>query len=113
MVYNSLMMNTDTAQTPEIMTPEQAAEYLQLSRETIYRYIRQGKLSASRLGRSYRISKHDLDTLLWENRTEHDIPLRRYTREEIDAFIRDDQMDEETARIAEEFLASHDMLAQS
>jgi len=43
----------DQTSFPEIMTPEQAAEYLQVSRETVYRYIRQGKLAASRLGRSY------------------------------------------------------------
>ena len=46
------------------MTPEQAAEYLQVSRETVYRYIRQGKLVASRLGRSYRVPKRNLDLLL-------------------------------------------------
>ena len=28
----------------EIMTPEQVAEYLQLNKETVYRYIREGKL---------------------------------------------------------------------
>ncbi|KKK66328.1 hypothetical protein LCGC14_2965220, partial [marine sediment metagenome] len=41
-------------QTREVLTPEQAAEYLQVNRETIYRYIRQGKLAASKLGRTYR-----------------------------------------------------------
>ncbi len=43
--------------TSEILTPDQAATYLQLNRETIYRYIRQGKIVASQLGRSYRIPK--------------------------------------------------------
>lgn len=41
----------------DVLTPEQAAEYLQVNRETIYRYIRQGKLVASRFGRAYRIPK--------------------------------------------------------
>jgi excisionase family DNA binding protein len=41
----------------EIMTPPQVAEYLQLTPETVYRYIREGKLVASRLGRQYRVPK--------------------------------------------------------
>ena len=41
----------------EVMTPEQAADYLQVNRETVYRYIREGKLVASRLGRAYRLPK--------------------------------------------------------
>ena len=39
----------------EIMTPEQVADYLQLNKDTVYRYIREGKIAASRLGRSYRV----------------------------------------------------------
>ena len=48
----------------KIMTPEQVADYLQLNKETIYRYIREGKLMASRLGRNYRISKDNVDLFL-------------------------------------------------
>ncbi|MCL0076848.1 excisionase family DNA-binding protein [Dehalococcoidia bacterium] len=48
----------------EIMTPEQVADYLQLSKDTIYRYIREGKLTASRLGRDYRIPKENIDLFL-------------------------------------------------
>jgi excisionase family DNA binding protein len=97
---------------PEIMTPEQAAEYLQVSRETVYRYIRQGRLVASRLGRSYRVSKRNLDLLLWENRTA-EIPLRQYTREEVETFLRDDALDAKAAQIAQRFLASNDLTAHS
>lgn len=97
---------------PEIMTPEQAAEYLQISRETIYRYIRQGKLVASRLGRSYRIPKRNLDLLLWESRTQEDLSLRRYSQNEVNAFLQADQLDEEAARIARAFLA-RDMIAHT
>src|SRR5947209_19720779 len=93
---------------PEIMTPEQAAEYLQVSRETVYRYIRQGKLAATRLGRAYRVPKRNLDLLLWENRTEQ-VPLRQYTREEVAAFLREDELDPETAQIAQRFLAGNDL----
>jgi excisionase family DNA binding protein len=48
----------------EIMTPEQVADYLQLNKDTVYRYIREGKLTASRLGRNYRILKENLDLFL-------------------------------------------------
>lgn len=48
----------------EIMTPEQVADYLQLNKETVYRYIREGKLAASRLGRNYRIPKENVDLFL-------------------------------------------------
>jgi len=48
----------------EIMTPEQVADYLQLSKDTIYRYIREGKLTASRLGRNYRIPRENGDLFL-------------------------------------------------
>jgi excisionase family DNA binding protein len=97
---------------PEIMTPEQAAEYLQVSRETVYRYIRQGKLVASRLGRSYRVPKRNLDLLLWETRTT-EVPLRQYTPQEVEAFLQEDTLDARAAQIAKRFLASNDLSARS
>lgn len=48
----------------EIMTPEQVADYLQLNKETVYRYIREGRLGASRMGRSYRIPRANVDLFL-------------------------------------------------
>ena len=91
----------------EIFTPEQAANYLQVDRETIYRYIRQGKLVASRLGRKYRIPKGSIDLLLWATRTSEDITLREYTGSEIATFIRSDELDEEAREIAERFLSAN------
>ena len=52
---------------PDMMTPGQAAAYLQVNRETIYRYIRQGKLVAAKLGRSYRIPRRSVELLLWSS----------------------------------------------
>ncbi|MEK7354548.1 MAG: helix-turn-helix domain-containing protein [Chloroflexota bacterium] len=54
----------------EIMTPEQAADYLQLNKDTVYRYIREGKLAASRLGRNYRILKENIDLFLLATSTD-------------------------------------------
>src|SRR3989304_9256433 len=90
----------------EIYTPEQAAEYLQVERETIYRYIRQGKLVASKLGRTYRIPRGSIDLLLWATRTREDITLREYTGREVAEFIRADELDEEAQEIAKRFLSA-------
>ncbi len=92
----------------EIFTPEQAAAYLQVDKETIYRYIRQGKLVASKLGRTYRIPKGSIDLLLWATRTRKDISLREYTRGEIDEFIREDKLDREAQHITDRFLSGNE-----
>ena len=91
----------------EIFTPDQAAEYLQVDKETIYRYIRQGKLVASKLGRTYRIPKGSIDLLLWATRTREDITLREYTGREVAEFIRADELDEEAQEIAKRFLSAN------
>ena len=87
----------------EVLTPDQAAEYLQVDRETIYRYIRQGKLVASRLGRTYRVPKRSLDLLLWATRTRPDITLREYTTAEIDLFMEADRLYDEAQAIVKRF----------
>lgn len=46
-------------------TPEQVAEKLQLSVRTVWKYIREGKLPASNMGkRRYRISDEQLDRFM-------------------------------------------------
>ena len=84
---------------PEIFTPEQAADYLQVERETIYRYIRNGKLVASKLGRSYRIPKRSIELLLWSTRTRPDISLRDYTGADIDECMEADALDDDAQSI--------------
>jgi excisionase family DNA binding protein len=91
-------------QTREIFTPEQAAEYLQVNRETIYRYIRDGKLVASKLGRAYRVPKRSLELLLWATRTREDVTLREYTGEEIEGFLATDRLDEEAQAVVNRFM---------
>jgi excisionase family DNA binding protein len=86
----------------EIMTPEQAAAYLQVNKETVYRYIREGKLIASRLGRAYRIPKINVDALLWATRTRQDIQLREFSDAEIAAFEEADRLTGRAREIAEQ-----------
>jgi excisionase family DNA binding protein len=54
----------DDISNSDLLTPEQAARLLQVNRETIYRYVRSGRLPAAWLGRAYRISKRDLQWML-------------------------------------------------
>jgi len=46
-----------------LFTVEQASQHLALHPKTVLRYIREGRLKASRIGKSYRILGSDLDTL--------------------------------------------------
>lgn len=81
----------------ELMTPEQAAVYLQVGRGTIYRYVREGKLLASRIGRGYRIPRENVELLLLATRTRPDIVLREYEDAEVAEFLRRDEIDGRTA----------------
>jgi excisionase family DNA binding protein len=92
-----------TGTLPDVLTPDQAAEYLQVNRETIYRYIRDGKLDASRLGRSYRVPRRNLELLLLATRTRPYIKLREYTDEQVGQFVEDDVLDGEALDAARKF----------
>ena len=50
--------------THEWLTTEQAAEYLQVSKATITRWIREGTMPATLIGSIYRIAAADLERLL-------------------------------------------------
>lgn len=57
-------MKKRPALSAEVMTVEQVADYLQLNKLTVYKYVRDGRLPASKLGKSYRIRKADVDWFL-------------------------------------------------
>jgi excisionase family DNA binding protein len=57
-----------------LLTPEQVAGILQVHILTIYGYIREGKLDAIRLGRSYRITPQDLEQFIESNRIKNNKP---------------------------------------
>lgn len=50
--------------TPEIMTAEQLAEYLQMDKQTIYRKARSGEIPCTRIGRAVRFEKVLIDAWL-------------------------------------------------
>ena len=64
----------------DVMTPEQVAAYLQLDKETIYRLIRERKLAATKIGRSYRIPREDLETFLVAHSTRPDVRRALFDR---------------------------------
>ncbi len=47
-----------------IMTVDQVAAYLQLNRLTVYRYVREGRIPAAKIGKLYRILRSDVDQFL-------------------------------------------------
>lgn len=46
------------------LTPDEAAEYLKVTRRTIDRWIADGTLKASKIGRVVRISRSEINRLL-------------------------------------------------
>jgi excisionase family DNA binding protein len=53
-----------------VHTAEEVANFLGLNKVTVYRYIREGRLKATRTGsRNYRITQRDLDEFIAKNRT--------------------------------------------
>jgi excisionase family DNA binding protein len=57
----------------ETMTPQQVAEYLQMTPETVYRLIRSNQLAATRIGRHYRVLKEDLDRFMLSHSTRSEV----------------------------------------
>ena len=45
---------------PKVYTPEQVAEVLQLSKNTVYELINRGEIVAKRLGKVYRIAAQSI-----------------------------------------------------
>lgn len=50
--------------TPEYLSVREVADILGLHYQTVLRHVREGTIPAVRIGRSYRISRHELDHIL-------------------------------------------------
>lgn len=92
--------------TKDILTPQEVAEYLQITPDTVYRYIREGKLVASKLGRHYRIPKENVELLLLVTATAGGAQMRTFSKQEIAEWIQEDQIDQETRTIGDKLLAN-------
>jgi excisionase family DNA binding protein len=83
--------------TLEMLTPKQAAAYLQVSRASIYRRIQRGTLAAIRLGRAYRIPWSSLEPFLASTRP--DITIRAYSDEQLAAFLEANLLDDKARSV--------------
>ncbi len=45
------------------LTPDEVAETLRVKRKTVYEWIRNGRLAGAKLGRIWRIQRHDVEIL--------------------------------------------------
>jgi excisionase family DNA binding protein len=56
---------------PEVMTVRQAAEYLQVNEQVLYRYVREGKVPVAKMGATIRFKRSVIDAWLaresWES----------------------------------------------
>jgi excisionase family DNA binding protein len=94
------------ALTKDVLTPQEVAEYLQLTPDTVYRYIREGKLVASKLGRHYRIPKENVELFLLVTSTAGGAQMRTFSRQEVAEWLEEDQIDEEARAIGDKLLAN-------
>jgi excisionase family DNA binding protein len=91
--------------TRDVLTPQEVAEYLQLAPDTVYRYIREGRLVASKLGRQYRIPKKNVELFLLATSTAGDARMRAFSGERVTTWLEEDRIDEETQSLGLELLA--------
>jgi excisionase family DNA binding protein len=90
--------------TRDVLTPQEVAEYLQLTPDTVYRYIREGKLAASKLGRQYRIPKENVQLFLQATSVAGSARMRTFSRQQAMEWLEEDQIDEETRSVGQELL---------
>jgi excisionase family DNA binding protein len=90
--------------TRDVLTPQEVAEYLQLTPDTVYRYIREGKLVASRLGRQYRVRKENVELFLLATSMAGDARMRTFSRQQVEEWLEEDRIDEETRSVGQDLL---------
>jgi excisionase family DNA binding protein len=57
----------------KLLSPEQVAERLQISRWTVMDYLRAGKLKGHKVGRLWRVKESDIEAFLEGEPTEEDL----------------------------------------
>lgn len=63
-VYREIAMD-------EILTVQEVADYLKISRSTVWRWCNEGKLTAFKVGRSWRIHRTVLEKMVYHNRNKN------------------------------------------
>lgn len=57
-----------TAAQDKLYTLQEVADYLKVSRQTIYNYVTAKRLKASKIGKEYRVTEKDLQNFLKSGR---------------------------------------------
>lgn len=57
-------MATPTADQPRYLHPAEAARYLRIHRGTLYRWISEGRIRATKVGQRWYVAREDLDAIL-------------------------------------------------
>lgn len=57
-----------TAEQGKLYTLQEVADYLKVSRQTIYNYVTAKKLQASKIGKEYRVTEKELQDFLEKGR---------------------------------------------
>ena len=68
--YHRLTVNEHRFTEARLLTVNEVAEHLRVSRMTVYRLIKEGDMKALRVGRSYRLREDDVDDYLSQRYTE-------------------------------------------
>jgi excisionase family DNA binding protein len=83
-----------------LLTPEEVAHRLRVSRPTVYAWLKIGRLRGLRAGKGWRVRSEDLEAFLQPGaaatREAGQPAPRRYSREEILEFLEADRLDPET-----------------
>lgn len=66
----------------KIYTVEQVSEMIRMHPKTIQRYIREGKINAQKVGKSWRITENDLTNFLKKNQSEKELPAYKMNKSE-------------------------------
>ena len=88
-------MTGTTLNYTQIYTTDQAAEVLQINIQTLRKYIREGKLPASKLGSDYRITGEDIKAYLDATKT---VKTTLNNKEEVFANMMSNEMKKEINR---------------
>ncbi|HOP11368.1 MAG TPA: helix-turn-helix domain-containing protein [Oscillospiraceae bacterium] len=81
-------------------TVEKISELLSIHPKTIQRYIREGKLGANKIGKSWRVTGHDLSVFLEQNRPNEEKREPSETRVEVSAVVDMECTEDEATRIS-------------
>ena len=68
--YNRRTLRREPFTEARLLTVNEVADLLRVSRMTVYRLIRQGDMAALRVGRNYRLREEDVHSYLNERYTE-------------------------------------------